>query len=136
MKTSIENRTLAFNKARISNLGTEFTRTQLFELLHKEGFNSAVFNEIVRQGLVEKIKLGGRNKCLYKFTETPIHKSKLKLVYSKVNSSQHGKLTEEGAIDFLKELGYKISKPVGINYKALEEENPELVEKYTEWKFI
>lgn len=132
----------AFNTVRSNNVGKEFNREELSELLVNgvPGFSkqSHVISFLVKNHII--LKKGGKRNTVYKFTATPVHIATLsEVVFSlkkynnernkkyndskreakKVQSPQNYKqIDEEYCIKFLKERGYRIMKQI-INFEEV-----------------
>lgn len=135
----------AFNTVRSNNVGKEFNREELSELLVNgvPGFSkqSYVISFLVKSHII--LKEGGKRHTVYKFTATPVHIATLsEVIFSlkkynnernkkyndnkreakKVQSIQapqsYKQIDEEYCIKFLKERGYRIMKQI-INFEEV-----------------
>lgn len=132
----------AFNTVRSNNVGKEFNREELSELLVNgvPGFSkqSHVISFLVKNHII--LKEGGKRNTVYKFTATPVHIATLsEVIFSlkkynnernkkyndskreakKAQSPQNYKqIDEEYCIKFLKERGYRIMKQI-INFEEV-----------------
>ena len=112
-----------------------FTPSMLREELKAIGINSSIAQEMMKHSFFQKERQGCRvfikvnTKCI------PNYETFEKL-FDSFNASRRKTMDEETAINFLKQKGYRIQAPVGIDYKQLIEENPELASRYTTFKEI
>lgn len=135
----------AFNTVRSNNIGKEFNREELSELLVNgvPGFSrqSHIITFLVKNNII--LKEGGKRHAIYKFTTNPIHIATLsEVIFSlkKYNNEKNKKyndnkreakkiqavqpsqsykhIDEEYCIKFLKERGYKIMKQI-INFEEV-----------------
>ena len=126
----------AINKFRIAMNGENFTKDQLLSVFKESGVptNRSFWAEFMKSGIVKKV---GKHEFVFS-SDQPIFHGVLDNVYRKycstVKNYRHHKpvleskpemskpdlvALESFAIDFLKELGYKILAPVGIVYKPV-----------------
>lgn len=135
----------AFNTVRSNNVGKEFNREELSELLVNgvPGFSkqSHIISFLVKSHII--LKEGGKRHTVYKFTATPVHiatlsevifslkkynnernkkyndnKRKAKKVQSIQAPQSYKQIDEEYCIKFLKERGYRIMKQI-INFEEV-----------------
>ena len=126
---------LAFNQLRTNNLNKKFNSTEFHEALRKLGISNKYAQEIAKTGSVRFRKMG--NKTEYAFTENPLHYQQIEKIYA--DRGKHHKQAStpiDEAIKLLKECGYRIQKPVGLDLKTLEKENPDILEKYRIFEVI
>lgn len=122
----------SFNQARLQNQGTTFPIEELEKLLKTFGISSYLVSRMRKLNMFNTRLISGRK--YYMFSDTPIYVAQFMSLLSKKNIKHHvEKFTEEEAINFLKNKGYRVQKPV-IDWGLLSKENPEIVEKYTSWK--
>ena len=105
-----------FNKFRAEHYQTVFTANQMTNILRGFGFKGSNYLTIAKRlGIVIQVKKGK-----YTLSPTPVHIKKLEnllegsraLVRKSVNKKALEKSTpEKKAIQLLKDLGYKVSKP-------------------------
>ena len=154
MKTvNIEDLTRALNEFRMSNLSKTFTRQEIGEKLAELGFNP-----VVRGLLIPKLfpyeKMG--NARLYGIPKEPIYKKQVENFYKtargyKTSSRKAAKKASakesvvdnfaeakevNDAIHLLLSKGYKVSRPLGLDVKALLADHPELESKYMRYANI
>lgn len=117
-----------FNKFRAENQDKILSREEALSILRSFGYKGKQFLSIgVRLGILNRVKQGK-----YQFCKEPVHISKLQTLrrasnkmYTKSGSKskETPQTTEEIAIDLLKSLGYRISKPQLLVEEAMK--NPE-----------
>lgn len=148
-KVNVEELTATLNRFIQSNKDKTFTRKEIGEKMNELGFNSQVTGIIVPK-LFPYEKMGSSK--LYGLPKDPIYKGVIEGCYKKARgyrtSSRKAKKvsTKEvktpvvdtfaeakevnDAIHLLLSKGYKISRPLGLDVKALLADHPELAQKY------
>lgn len=155
-KVNIEELTKALNGFIQSNKSKTFTRQELGEKLSEVGFNPVVTGIIIPR-LFPFEKMGTSR--LYGLPKEPIYKGVIEGCYKTAReyktSSRKAKkaaakekktpivvdtFTEakevNDAIRLLLSKGYKISRPLGLDVKALLADHPELAKKYMRYDSI
>ena len=115
-----------FNKFRAEHCTLEFSIEQIVNILRDFGFKNANYVTVaVRLGILNRI---GKGK--YQFSKEPVHIKKLESLLDGVRKMCYNPKkqvvsdsSEEVAIQLLKELGYKISKPQIDTKAAMENPN-------------
>ena len=117
-----------FNKFRAENQDKILSREEVLSILRSFGYKGKHFLSIgVKLGILNRVKQGK-----YQFCKEPVHISKLQTlrkaanemcIKSRSKSKRTPQTTEEIAIDLLKSLGYRISKPQLLVEEAIK--NPE-----------
>jgi hypothetical protein len=100
-----------FNILRQNNCNVTFTASQMMIFLKPWKFNSYSYLTILSElGALKKVGVGQ-----YQFTDTPVHIEKLQNAVRENSKRAATKRTPkdsvEKAIDLLKSVGYKVSKP-------------------------
>lgn len=146
---NIEEKTRAFNNARLQNQSKTFFYTELFDLLKSFGLSQSIIELANKHGFFDKEEINGR--MIYSFQKTPLHKSSMEKFYeekrkmvkkwqetqkAKKEAAADNGLTEEKCIAFLKERGFQISKCIGLDIERLAEENAELCQKYLKYQVL
>ena len=124
-----------FNKFRAEHSNIEFSTEQITNVLRGFGFKSVNYVTVAtRLGILNRIEKGK-----YQFSKEPIHIKKLESLLDGVRRMCHNPKkqvvsdsSEEVAIQLLKELGYKISKPQ-IDTKAAMENPNSPVKDFIKW---
>lgn len=153
-KVNIEELTKALNGFIQSNKSKTFTRQELGEKLSEVGFNPVVTGIIIPK-LFPFEKMGTSR--LYGLPKEPIYKGiiegcyktareyktssrKAKKAAAKEKKTPVDTFTEakevNDAIRLLLSKGYKISRPLGLDVKALLADHPELAKKYMRYDSI
>lgn len=112
-----------------------FTPATLRKELKQIGINDSIVSEMLKHSFFKKEKQGVRVFIKVNTKCTPNYETFEQLFHS-FNVSRRKTMDEESAISFLKERGYRISAPIGVDYKQLLAEHPELASKYTTFKEI
>jgi hypothetical protein len=153
-KINIEELTAALNSFIQSNKSKTFTRQEIGEKMIELGFNDQMTRLIIPRVFPFE-KLGASR--LYGLPKSPVYKGiiegcyKTTRNYSKKYFSKKEKTTTKGkatvkekpttdsfveakevndAIHLLLSKGYKVSRPLGLDVKALLADHPELAQKY------
>lgn len=118
-KTEIAN----LNAARELYAGKVLSRKELMQILKEAGIKSisSILLKFIIDGVNPPVVKKGENE--YVFSSTPIHLLRLQKVYDQIRENKKlvqkpkrsikgSTVTEEDCIAFLKELGYRILKPV------------------------
>jgi hypothetical protein len=124
-----------FNKFRAEHCNLEFSTTQIAKVFRDFGFKSTNYLTVaVRLGIL--IRTG---KGKYQFSKEPVHIKKLeslaeevRRMFRKSKKTLEQNSSEEVAIQLLKELGYKISKPQIDTKTAMENPNSP-VKDFIKW---
>jgi len=153
-KINIEELTAALNSFIQSNKDKTFTRKEIGEKMNELGFNPQVTGIIVPK-LFPYEKMGTSR--LYGLPKNPIYKGVIEGCYKtargyKTSSRKVAKkaTTKEvkavdnfaeakevnDAIRLLLSKGYKVSRPLGLDVKALLADHPELTQKYMRYANI
>lgn len=155
-RVNIEELTQALNSFIQSNKNKTFTRQELGEKLSEVGFNPMVSGIIIPK-LFPFEKMGTSR--LYGIPKDPIYKGVIegcyktargyknssrkaakKVVAKEVKTSVVDTFAEakevNDAIHLLLSKGYKISRPLGLDTKALLADHPELAKKYMRYDSI
>lgn len=123
-----------FNLLRSQLIGKEFSAEQMFKMCHNIGISRHLYNNMIRMGFFGFRKEGRNN--IYWFKDEPIYKDKMKnccRTYAQ-KKEKPSALTEESAVNLLKSIGYKISKPVGFDIDSLKKESPDIFWKYSKFE--
>lgn len=117
-----------FNKFRAENQNKIFSGEEALSMLRSFGYKGKNFLSVgVRLGILNRVERGK-----YQLCKEPVHISKLQALRKSTNelwmksrnkSKVTPQTTEEIAIDLLKSLGYRISKPQLLVEEAMK--NPE-----------
>ena len=160
-KVNIEELTAALNSFIQSNKSKTFTRQEIGEKMNELGFNDQMIRLVIPKVFPYE-KLGTSR--LYGLPKNPIYKGviescyKITRDYSKKYSKNKEKTTIKekvavkekpttvdafteakeinDAIRLLLSKGYKISRPLGLDTKALLTDYPELAQKYMRYDII
>ena len=154
-KVNIEELTAALNDFIQKNKNKTFTRQELGEKLSEAGFNPVVSGIIIPR-LFPFEKMGTSR--LYGIPKNPIYKGVVEGCYKtargyKTSSRKAKKVAAKeektpvvdafteakevnDAIRLLLSKGYKVSRPLGLDVKALLSDHPELAKKYMRYDSI
>lgn len=154
-KVNIEELTAALNGFIQKNANKTFTRQELGEKLSEAGFNPVVTGIIIPR-LFPFEKMGTSR--LYGVPKNPIYKGVVEGCYKtargyKTSSRKAKKVVAKeektpvvdafteakevnDAIRLLLSKGYKVSRPLGLDVKALLSDHPELAKKYMRYDSI
>lgn len=160
-KINIEELTAALNSFIQSNKSKTFTRQEIGEKMIELGFNDQMTRLIIPRVFPFE-KLGASR--LYGLPKSPVYKGIIEGCYKttrnyskKYFSSKKEKTTVKGkaavkekpttdsfaeakevndAIHLLLSKGYKVSRPLGLDVKALLADHPELAQKYMRYANI
>lgn len=155
-KINIEELTAALNSFIQSNKNKTFTRQELGEKILELGFNDQMTRLMIPK-IFPYEKLGTSR--LYGLPKNPVYKGivegcyKTTRDYSKKYSTKEKKTTVKevetpvvdrfteakevnDAIRLLLSKGYKVSRPLGLDVKALLADHPELTQKYMRYDII
>ena len=152
---NIEELTAALNSFIQSNKDKTFTRKEIGEKMNELGFNPQVTGIIVPK-LFPYEKMGTSR--LYGLPKDPIYKGVIEGCYKTArgyNKTSYRKTTKKDAtkevktvdnfaeakevndaIRLLLSKGYKVSRPLGLDVKALLADHPELTQKYMRYANI
>ena len=154
-KVNVEELTAALNGFIQSNKDKTFTRKELVEKLNNLGFNAQITGIMIPK-LFSFEKMGASH--LYEVPRNPIYKGVIEGCYKtargyKTSSRKARKASTKevktpiidtfveakevnDAIHLLLSKGYKISRPLGLDVKALLADHPELTQKYMRYANI
>lgn len=122
-----------FNTLRCNNLHKTFSSNEMWNLMHSIGINKHIFSAMSKEGEIFFRKRRNGQVVQYCFTDVPVYKGtfiKLYNSYNKTLKTPPSQSDEEKAINLLKSLGYKIFKDEGIDETALQNQYPEIYEKF------
>lgn len=151
-QVNIEQKTAAFNAARVANQKKAFSSDELYAVLKKAGIPRDIADKLNKYNYFEKEVIDG--KTVYSFKITPLHKDAMESFYkekrkakkewleSKKNpaskASTKKEVTETEIILSLKAMGgYRVLKDSGIDTDRIKREDPELYKelrrRFTKW---
>ena len=151
-QVNIDQKTAAFNKARVENQKKIFTGEELYAVLKKAGIPRDIADKLNKYNYFEKEVIDG--KTTYAFKVNPLHRDAMESFYkekrkakkewleskknpaSKVSTKKEA--TETEIILSLKAMGgYRVLKDSGIDTDRIKREDPELYKelrrRFTKW---
>lgn len=131
-----------YNKIRDNHFNEWFSKEQLmkfFELQdgRKNGRSNyaipeSIINSLISDGVIRKKKTVSGDVSY--FLQSGVNRDTFAKYYN--TEKKTPVITEGRAIRFLKERGYQIYKPEGIDYEALLKEHPELQAQYAKFRQV
>ena len=151
-KVNVEELSAALNGFIQQNANKTFTRKELVEKLNDLGFNAQVTGVIIPK-IFPYEKLGTSH--LYNLPKGPVYKGIIEGCYKTTRGYKKKKANKPSiqktpvtvdnfveakevndAIHLLLSKGYKVSRPLGLDTKALLADHPELTQKYMRYANI
>lgn len=136
---NFEERARLLNEFRERNKGKKFTKDEFFRELGQLGFNQAVIYELISLDAFNSHVED--KKKFFTFKAEPIYMGKIEVAYRNVRIRKPKgmpalQITEGEAINFLKNLGYRIQKPAGFDVEAFKKANQSLYESYLKFEEV
>lgn len=128
-KVSREEICTKFNELRMQNVGRRFPSSQMKKMLNSIGINTHIFNAMTKNTIFfDRNRRGAAIE--YRFRDTPVYKGVFEKLYDDYNTSlkksNQPVNKEEECISYLKDLGYIITKPIGLDEDLIKKKYPDV----------